>query len=111
MLEKTVALLNPKLVGQGLIAFVDVELEKQRDDLLRLFEQRVSERREVMQCYMVSGDSDYLLVVNVPDMEAYELFVRDVFAREPNILRYKTRFGMSRVKYCTEFQIENIRQR
>jgi Lrp/AsnC family leucine-responsive transcriptional regulator len=111
VIEKTVALLNPNLVGQGLIAFVEVELEKQRDDLLRLFEQRVSERREVMQCYMVSGDSDYFLVVNVPDMDAYELFVRDVFAREPNILKYKTRFGMSRVKYSTEFQIENIGQR
>ncbi|SDR35190.1 Lrp/AsnC family transcriptional regulator [Pseudovibrio sp. Tun.PSC04-5.I4] len=107
VIEKTVALLNPDLVGQGLIAFVDVELEKQRDDLLRLFEQRVSERHEVLQCYMVSGDSDYLLVINVLDMKAYELFVRDVFTREPNILKYKTRFGMSRVKYSTELQIMN----
>lgn len=105
VIEKTVALLNPKLVGLGLMAFVDVELEKQRDDLLRLFEQRVSERSEVLQCYMVSGDSDYLLVINVPDMDAYELFVRDVFAREPNILKYKTRFSMSRVKYSTELKL------
>ncbi len=107
VIEKTVALLNPDSIGHGLTAFIDVELEKQRDDLLRLFEQRVSERSEVLQCYMVSGDSDYLLVVNVPDMNAYEIFVRDVFAREPNILKYKTRFGMSRVKYSTELQIEN----
>lgn len=105
VIEKTVTLLNPKLVGLGLMAFVDIELEKQRDDLLRLFEQRVSERSEVLQCYMVSGDSDYLLVINVPDMDTYERFVRNVFAREPNILKYKTRFSMSRVKYSTELKI------
>lgn len=107
VIEKTVTLLNPNMIGQGLTALVDVELEKQRDDLLQLFEQRVRERSEVLQCYMASGNSDYFLVVNVPDMAAYEAFVREVFAREPNILKYKTRFSMSRVKYNTELQIMN----
>ena len=61
VIQKTVALLDPDKVGQGLVAFVDVELEKQREDMIRIFEQQVLNRTEILQCYMVSGNSDYLL--------------------------------------------------
>ncbi len=105
VIQKTVALLDPDKVGQGLVAFVDVELEKQREDMIRIFEQQVLNRTLILQCYMVSGNSDYLLVVNVADMAAYDRFVRDVLAHEPNMLRYKTRFCMSRVKYSTKLEI------
>lgn len=107
VIQRTVALLDPDKVGQGLVAFVDVELEKQREDLIRIFEQRIHDRVEILQCYMVSGNSDYLLVINVADMAAYDHFVRDVLAHEPNMLKYKTRFCMSRVKYSTKLEISS----
>ena len=107
VINKTVALLNPDKIGQGLVAFVDVEVESQQFELMQIFEQKILDQPEVLQCYMVSGDSDYLLVINITDMADYYRFVRDVLAKEPNILRYKTRFCMNRTKYSTKLQTAN----
>ena len=53
---------------------------------------------------MVFGNSDYLLVIGVPDLADHDRFVRDVLVREPNMLKYRTRFCMSCVRYSTKLQ-------
>lgn len=101
IIEKDVALIDPVKVGQGLIAFVGVELDRQREDVLTSFERKISAEPQVQQCYFVSGETDYLLVVTCADMESYNAFARRVLANEHNIKRFRTSFCLSRVKYDT----------
>jgi Lrp/AsnC family leucine-responsive transcriptional regulator len=99
------ALVDPFLVGRNLIVFTSVTLERQREDLLEIFERKMRAHTEVMQCYFVSGDADYLVIVNVADMNAYNDFARRVFANEPNIRMFRSSFALSRVKYETKINL------
>lgn len=76
-------------------------LKKQREDLLAHFERKMSEEPEIMQCYFVSGDTDYLLIIHVRDMNHYNDFARRVFANEPNIKQFRSSFCLNRTKYNT----------
>ncbi|MFI4986701.1 MAG: Lrp/AsnC family transcriptional regulator [Alphaproteobacteria bacterium] len=101
VIARDVALVDPFKVGQSIIAFVGVELDRQREDVLASFERKIAAEPEVQQCYFVSGEIDYLLVVTCPDMERYNAFARRVLAHEHNIKRFRTSFCLSRVKYAT----------
>jgi Lrp/AsnC family transcriptional regulator, leucine-responsive regulatory protein len=101
VIERNVALVDPIKVGQGIIAFVGVELDRQREDVLTSFERKISAETQVQQCYFVSGEIDYLLIVTCADMETYNAFARRVLANEHNIKRFRTSFCLSRVKYDT----------
>jgi Lrp/AsnC family leucine-responsive transcriptional regulator len=101
VIARDVALVDPAKVGQGIIAFVGVELDRQRADALTGFEHKISAEPGVQQCYFVSGEIDYLLLVTCPDMESYNAFARRVLASEHNIKRFRTSFCLARVKYAT----------
>jgi Lrp/AsnC family transcriptional regulator, leucine-responsive regulatory protein len=103
---KDVAVLDPESVGHSIVAFVGVELDRQREDVLAAFERRIVTEPEVQQCYFVSGDIDYLLTVLCRDMEAYNGFARRVLATEHNIKRFRTSFSLSRVKYETRIPLD-----
>ena len=97
-----VSLVDPFKVGRPLIVFANITLEKQREDLLAHFERKMAEEPEVMQCYFVSGDTDYLLIIHVADMNHYNNFARRVFANEPNIKKFRSSFCLNRTKYNTQ---------
>jgi Lrp/AsnC family transcriptional regulator, leucine-responsive regulatory protein len=96
-----VSLVDPFKIGRPLIVFVNITLEKQREDLLAHFERKMSLESEVMQCYFVSGDTDYLLIIHVKDMNHYNEFARRVFANEANIKKFRSSFCLNRTKYNT----------
>jgi Lrp/AsnC family leucine-responsive transcriptional regulator len=102
VIVKDVAIVDPDKVGRAIVAFVGVELDRQREDVLAAFERKMTAEPEVQQCYFVSGEIDYLLVVTCGDMEAYNAFARRVLANEHNIKRFRTSFNLSRVKYETK---------
>ena len=97
-----VSLVDPFKVGKPLIVFVNITLEKQREDLLAHFERKMAAEPEIMQCYFVSGDTDYLLIIHVKDMNDYNEFARRVFANEPNIKQFRSSFCLNRTKYHTQ---------
>lgn len=105
VITQDVSLLDPSKVGQNLVVFVSITLEKQREDLLSHFERRMMEEPEVLQCYFVSGEVDYHLVIHVADMVQYNEFARRVFANEPNIKAFRSSFCLNRVKYNTQIQL------
>jgi len=105
VIERDVAIVNPAAVGQQIIAFVGVELDRQREDVLAAFERKMAAEPQVQQCYFVSGEIDYLLVVTARDMESYNEFARRVLANEHNIRRFRTSFTLSRVKYETRIPL------
>ncbi|MGE3231789.1 MAG: Lrp/AsnC family transcriptional regulator [Hyphomicrobium sp.] len=106
IIARDVSLVDPVKVGRSMIVFVQITLERQREDLLESFERKIARCPEVMQCYFVSGDADYLLVVSVPDMAQYNEFARRVFANEPNIRMFRSSFCLARVKYETRIPLD-----
>ena len=91
------ARIDAKSVGLPVNVFMSVSLSTQVETALKNFEQAASERPEVMECYLMTGDSDYLLRVVVADLEAYERFVMD-FTKIPGIAQIRSSFALRPVK-------------
>lgn len=95
VLRRQVAIVDPLLVGRPLTVFVSVELDKQNAALLKQFEQRMAAQDDVMACYEVSGEFDFLLIVNAESMEQYHAFTREVFSSNHNVRNFKSMFAMN----------------
>lgn len=100
-IERHVTLLDPKKLGLTVSVLVQVTLEKQIESALEIFEKAVRERPEVMECYLMTGDADYLLRVVVPDVPAFERFILDFLSRVPGVGNIKSSFALKQVKYQT----------
>jgi len=100
VLLKQVAIVDRLRVGRPLTVFVSVELDKQNDALLRNFEKRMAAEDDVMACYEVSGEFDFLLVVSSTSMERYHAFTREVFSSNNNVRNFKSTFAMN----CSKFE-------
>ena len=81
--------------------FVQVTLERQVETALEAFERVIADRPEVMECYLMTGDSDYLLRIVVPDVTAYEGFLKNHLTRISGVSSIKSSFALNRVKYET----------
>jgi DNA-binding Lrp family transcriptional regulator len=101
VIRKYVALLNPEAIGRDVTVFVQVSLDLQPGGRLEAFEQQILEREEVLECYLMTGDSDYLLRVVVPDVGAYERFLKEVLTRIEGISSIKSSFALRQAKYST----------
>jgi Lrp/AsnC family transcriptional regulator, leucine-responsive regulatory protein len=101
LVEADVAMLNPLALGLGLLVFVEVSLLSQADDQLKAFEERMMSEPDVLQCYFVTGQYDYFLIVHVADMEAYYQFVRRVLSGTQGVRHFESKFPMRRVKFST----------
>ena len=100
-INRYVALLNPAAVGLGVNVFVQVRLERQVETMLTTFEKAVAERHEVMECYLMTGTSDYLLRVVVSDLEEFQRFVTEVVAKIPGVGNIQSSVALKQVKYST----------
>ena len=103
---RQVALLDPAALGLGLLAYVNVKLDKrQRDKLGRhapeSFRAAVMEWPEVVACYAMTGDIDYLLRVQTRDLDAFSRFVLDELLRHPAVIDVRSSFAIDRIKETT----------
>jgi Lrp/AsnC family transcriptional regulator, leucine-responsive regulatory protein len=96
-----VTLLDPDAVDLGVTVFVHISLEKQIDKALHAFEDTVRRFPQVMECYLMTGDADYLLRVVVADVEALQHFIVDELTRIPGISNIRSSFALKQVKYET----------
>lgn len=105
VLLKEVAIVDRLRVGRALTVFVSVELDKQNDALLRNFEKKMAAEGDVMACYEVSGEFDFLLIVNSLSMEQYHAFTREVFSSSNNVRNFKSTFAMNCSKFETKIPL------
>ncbi|HSO08299.1 MAG TPA: Lrp/AsnC family transcriptional regulator [Pelomicrobium sp.] len=101
VIRRYAALVDPLALGLSVSVFIHVALEKQVERVLDTFEAAIRERPEVMECYLMTGESDYLLRVVVPDMPALERFILDFLTRIPGVGNIKSSFALKQVKYET----------
>jgi Lrp/AsnC family leucine-responsive transcriptional regulator len=96
-----VTLLNPASVGLGVNIFVQVRLERQIESSLNACEKALNSRPEVMECYLMTGTSDYLLRVVVPDLDEFQAFVTGFLSKIPGVGNIQSSVALKQVKYKT----------
>ncbi|MDY7536953.1 Lrp/AsnC family transcriptional regulator [Undibacterium sp. RTI2.1] len=106
VISAEVAMVDPFALGYGMLAFLEVSLINQSDEHMQEFEAGMNKEAEVMQCYFVSGEYDYFLVIHVIDMDAYYQFVRRVISGSGNVRHFHSRFPMKRAKFATRITFD-----
>lgn len=100
-----VALLDPDLLGQPLLVFVEVVLDRTTGDVFRQFGEAVRQRPEVLECQMVAGGFDYLLKVRMADMAAYRIFLAETLSEMPGVRETRIYPIMENVKSTSALPI------
>lgn len=106
VIDRYAAILDQGAAGYALSIFVQVTLERQVEKALEAFERIIADRPEVMECYLMTGDADYLLRIVVPDVTAYEEFLKNHLTRIPGVSSIKSSFALNRVKYETALPLD-----
>jgi DNA-binding Lrp family transcriptional regulator len=100
-------LVDPAAVNLNVTVFVQISLDLQVEGRLEIFERAIMRRPEVLECYLMTGDADYLLRVVVPDVSAYEAFLRESLTRIESAAGIKSSFALKQVKYSTALPLGN----
>ena len=106
LIERQVALLNPKVAGFNIQVLLLVAMTEHTDQNRQNFERHVSLLPEVMECFSVSGDRDYLLQVVAHDMDSYNDFLNAEILRHEAVQSASSTFVLRRVKYSTALPIQ-----
>ncbi len=101
VIRQYVALVDPLKVGLELLAYVTVKLEKKGRMPAEEFAGAVNSWTEVTECYSMTGEVDYLLRVQVRDLEHFSHFMMDKLLRQPYVVDVKSSFALQRVKETT----------
>jgi len=96
-------LVDEKKIGRGLTGFVEVRLEKHTETTLTTFMQAVIKLDEVMECYHLTGDYDFLLRVAIHDMNEYSQVLMKKLSNLPGIENFTSHFAMKEVKRETAY--------
>ena len=100
-ISRYVSLVDSLKVGLKLSVFINVTLERQVESALERFEESIKSRPEVMECYLMTGESDYLIRVVVADIQVLEDFILNFLSKIPGIGNIKSSFALKQVKYKT----------
>jgi DNA-binding Lrp family transcriptional regulator len=101
VIEKRVAILSPERLGAGLSAFAEITLDRQGAEHLAAFEQRALADPAVQQCHRVSPGPDFMLLLHVADMAAWNEVVERLFTQDANVRNVKSFFSVKRAKFET----------
>jgi Lrp/AsnC family leucine-responsive transcriptional regulator len=101
VIRQYVALADAARLGLGLNVFISISLKTQSKEALARFEAHIHTYDEVMECYLMTGDSDYLIRVAVADMLALERFVLDRLSPIPEVEKIRSSFALKQVRYKT----------
>ena len=101
LIRQKVALLDPKIAGFGIEVLLLVAMTEHTDENRRDFENHVRGLPEVLECFSVSGERDYMLQVIAADMDSYTDFLNTEILKHPAVRSASSTFVLKRVKYST----------
>lgn len=112
VIRQYVALLDAEKIGLGLLAYVNVRLERHGDAAIAgrrspraEFAAAVEQWPEVVACYAMTGEMDFLLRVHVEDMEHFSRFMMETLLKHPAVLDVKSSFALQRIKDTTALPV------
>lgn len=109
IIKRYVALVNPGAVGLGLNVFIHVSLERQVEKTLQQFQHAIHRFPEVVECYLMTGDADFLLRVVVPDVPALEQFILNGLTKVSGVASIRSSFALKQVKYDTALPLPDTK--
>ena len=107
VIRKKVALLDSEKLNVGLTVFVNLKTNQHNPDWLKSVQEFTKQATEVTEFYRMSGDTDYLMKVLVPDMKAYDEFYQRLIA-QAGFSDISSSFAMEQIKYSTEIPLGNL---
>jgi DNA-binding Lrp family transcriptional regulator len=105
MIDRYVALVSQQKAGLPGSVFVHIGLQREEERELAAFEEAVKNIPEVMECYLMTGEFDYLLRVVVSDMADFERLHRDALTRLPGVARVNSSVTIRTVQKKTELPL------
>jgi Lrp/AsnC family leucine-responsive transcriptional regulator len=99
VIARYVAVLDQQAVGLSVSVFISIKLASQKQDALDRFAKTISRWPEVLECYLMTGPRDYWLRVVVPDLAAYERFLKQKLTRVDGVASIESSFALEQVKY------------
>jgi len=106
IIERYVALLDQRKLGRLMDVFVEISLTGQSQETLENFERAVARSGEIMECFLMAGDADYILRLTAEDPMDFERIHRDHLARLPGVLRMKSSFAIRPIVRRTAIPLE-----
>ena len=108
VIRRRVTLLNAQQLRISVNVFVNVTLRQHQENALNRFEDAVLDVPEIVECYTVSGDTDFLLRVVVEDVTAYEHLLKRTLVHLPEVGNLSSTFALRQVKYTTELPLHPL---
>lgn len=110
VLRGSVSLVDPLKLGLAVNVFVHVSLKQQDKKSLEIFTQAISQRPEVMECYLMSGEADFMLRVVIQDLIKYQTLLLECLTQIPCVASIRSSFALSQVKYTTALPTGHLRK-
>lgn len=107
IIDRTVAIVNPSKVGYPLMVLVLIKMIKSNSTMQHRFERLMTSHPQVMACYEISGDYDFVLMVRNQDMQEYHQFTRQMLTGDNNVANFNSQFVMNLVKSSTKITLDN----
>jgi Lrp/AsnC family leucine-responsive transcriptional regulator len=108
VIQRYAAVLDPLRVGLELLAYVSVKLEKRGKMPVDQFTRAVQSWPEVITCFSMTGDMDYLMRVQVENLAHYSRFIMDKLLKQPGVIDIRSNFVLERVKETTVLPLEHL---
>ncbi|MGE5354374.1 MAG: Lrp/AsnC family transcriptional regulator [Acidobacteriota bacterium] len=105
IIRRYVALVDAEKAGKGMWAFTSVSLSAHQVNSLENFKEEIKKFSEVLECYYVAGEEDFILKVALKDMREYEEFLLHKLTKIPGVNKVKTTFVLSSVKFDTKIDV------
>jgi Lrp/AsnC family transcriptional regulator, leucine-responsive regulatory protein len=93
-----VAIVDSRIVGRPLTLIVDVEVERERPELLVSLKQWVAAEPAIQEAWYVTGEGDYVLIVTACDVDDYDALMKRLLAENANVRRFQTRVALGTLK-------------
>ena len=106
VIQSEIAVLDPKAVGRRITMIVTVTLEREHSDVVTEFKRACRDTLEIMQCYYVTGQADFVMILTARSMEAYDAFVDHFLFSNRNVRRFETMVVMDRVKVGFDLPVD-----
>ena len=111
VLRASVSLVDPLKLGLAVNVFVHVSLKHQDKRSLEVFTDAIARRPEVMECYLMSGEADFMLRVVIEDLIKYQHLLLECLTQIPGVASIRSSFALSQVKYTTALPTGHLRRR
>jgi len=98
VIERRVAIINPKLIGLGITAFVSIRIDTHSGEWLKDFAGSIEQIPEIIECHRMTGDVDYLMKIVVRDLEHYDAVYQRLISDIPSLTDVSSTFSMEQLK-------------